>query len=126
MEDLNATMGDFGNDTYDYEDEEAFRQDTPMFTFVVEGVLLTLISVVGCVGNVFAVLGLARNNRAASANSANSARSSWAGTGSFANLLIALAVADFVYLMMGIVIFGLPVLSTWYAENVYVYTLPVW
>ncbi len=58
----------------------------------------------------FAVLGLARNKK----------------NRSFTKLLIALAVADLLYLVMGIVIFGLPVLSSWYKANVYVFVVPVW
>jgi len=40
-------------------------------------------------------------------------------------LLIALAVADFLYLVMSILIFGLKTLSTWYTRHVYVHILPV-
>ena len=84
--------------------------DVPLFTFVVEGVLLLVISLIGSVGNVFSVLGLARNKK----------------TRSFTKLLIALAVFDLLYLVMGIAIFGLPVVSMTYKRNVYVYILPVW
>ena len=35
----------------------------PWFSFLVEGVLLLIISLIGCFGNVFAVLGLAKNKK---------------------------------------------------------------
>ena len=85
-------------------------KDVPLFSYIVEGVLLLTISLVGCFGNVFSVLGLARNKK----------------TRSFTKLLIALAVCDFLYLVMGIMIFGIPTVSPWYKTSVYIYILPVW
>ena len=45
-------------------------------------------------------------------------------TPSFGNLLIVLAVFDFVFLAGEIAIFGLPAVSFWYKQNVYFKILP--
>ena len=47
-------------------------------------------------------------------------------TPSFGNLLIVLAVFDFVFLAGEIAIFGLPAISVWYKQNVYFKILPSW
>ena len=86
-------------------------REVPTFTYVVEGVLLTVISILGLFGNVFSVLGLARNKKS---------------TRSFTKLLIALAVCDLLYLVMSLVIFGIPTLSTYYKKHIYIFVLPVW
>ena len=95
---VNSTDGDFEPKPF------------PWFTFIVEGVLLLIISLIGCVGNVFSVLGLARNKK----------------TRSFTKLLIALAIFDLLYLVMGIAIFGMPALSEWYNQKIYIFIVPVW
>ena len=45
-------------------------------------------------------------------------------TPSFGNLLVVLAVFDFVFLAGEIAIFGLPAVSFWYKQNVYFKILP--
>ena len=101
----------FYNDTANPTETSALGpKDVPLFSYIVEGILLLTISLIGCFGNVFAVLGLARNRM----------------TRSFTKLLIALAVCDFLYLVMGIMIFGIPTVSPWYKKSVYIYILPVW
>ena len=68
----------------------------------------------GCFGNIFSIVGLAMNKRMPliSSQADNSGSSKQiSGHLSFTRLLIALAVADFLYLLFGIAIFGLPVLS---------------
>ena len=39
--------------------------------------------------------------------------------------LAALAAFDFLYLLVTILIFGLPTLSTWYKSNVYPWVVPI-
>ena len=68
----------------------------------------------GCFGNIFSIVGLAMNKRMPliSSQADNSGSSKQInGHLSFTRLLIALAVFDFLYLFIGIAIFGLPVLS---------------
>lgn len=98
------------------------------FTYIVEGILLTVVSLIGCFGNIFSIVGLAMNKRMPLISSQvdNSGSSKQInGHLSFTRLLIALAVFDFLYLFIGIAIFGLPVLSQAYKENVYVIIVPV-
>ena len=45
---------------------------------------------------------------------------------SFTNLLILLSVYDLIHLLIGVAVFVLPELSTWYSINVYPHVLPVW
>lgn len=85
--------------------------EVPMFTFIVEGVLLTVISIIGIFGNIFSVMGLAKNKKS---------------TRSFTKLLIALAICDLIYLVISLIIFGFPTLSEEFKKNIYVFVLPVW
>lgn len=84
--------------------------EVPMFTFIVEGVLLTVISIIGIFGNIFSVMGLAKNKKS---------------TRSFTKLLIALAICDLIYLVISLIIFGFPTLSEEFKKNIYVFVLPV-
>ena len=45
---------------------------------------------------------------------------------SFTNVLSLLAAFDILYLLSGILIFGLPAVSGWYSMNVYAKILPAW
>ena len=45
---------------------------------------------------------------------------------SFTNLLVLLSVYDLIHLLIGIVVFVLPELSTWYSIHVYPHVLPIW
>ena len=45
---------------------------------------------------------------------------------SFTNVLLLLAAFDILYLLSGILIFGLPAVSEWYSMNVYAKILPIW
>ena len=93
-----------------------------LFEFMTEGVLLTAVSVIGCFGNVISAIGLAKD-RGKKSNSNGTANQYKANH--FTGLLIALALFDLLYLVMGVLIFGLPTLSDWYDENVFPKLMPV-
>ena len=103
----------------------------PWFTFFAEGVLLLVVSLIGCAGNIISAVGLARDRgrkRVMSFRSGvqldNQGNSNRANH--FTVLLIALALFDLLYLAMGILIFGLPTLSKAYKDSVFPRLLPVW
>merc|ERR1712223_1980658 len=80
-----------------------------MFTFIIEGVLLSIVSALGVVGNVVAIFILSKPVM----------------KGSFSSLLIGLSIFDMLYLIIGLSIFGLPELSQSYKDQVYIYIMPV-
>ena len=80
-----------------------------------EGVLLSAVSAFGLVGNVMSIIVLTRsmNLRGASGGPG--------GTGgqSFSNLLRGLATFDALFLLVAIMSFGLPKMSTFYVKNIF-------
>ena len=87
-----------------------------LITFYGEGVLLTAVSSFGLVGNVMSIIVLTRSMN--SRSTGNSAASP-AGSQSFSNLLRGLATFDALFLLVAIMSFGLPKMSTFYAKHVF-------
>lgn len=75
-----------------------------LITFVVEGVILTIVSLVGLVGNFMSIFVLIQVKNVQKA---------------FSNLLLGLACFDALFLWVAILAFGLPNLSNWYKETVF-------
>ncbi|TRY73600.1 hypothetical protein TCAL_08729 [Tigriopus californicus] len=75
-----------------------------LITFVVEGVILTIVSSVGLVGNFMSIFVLIQVKNVQKA---------------FSNLLLGLACFDTLFLWVAILAFGLPNLSNWYKETVF-------
>merc|ERR1711879_342433 len=80
-----------------------------IFKSITLGIFMNLISIFGLMGNVVAIIVLSRPSM----------------KGSFSSLLIALSMFDLVYLMIGIAIFGLPVLSMDYKAKIFPFILPI-
>ena len=121
--------------------------DSDVFKFVTEGVILTIISTFGFVGNAMSVNVLTRTatglrqleyfnfSRKYYLKSYKILRlflyilhiwyilfcsGGLSGGSSFSNLLRGLAAFDALFLFSAILLFGLPNISTWYNENVFV------
>ncbi|XP_059087497.1 FMRFamide receptor-like [Tigriopus californicus] len=108
---LNQTLADIDN-LFTLSNDLFFRvsqDNSNMFEFITEGVLLTAVSIFGLVGNIIAIVVLSRPSM----------------KGSFSTLLIGLSSFDLLYLTIAIAIFGLPAVSPSYSRTIYVYILPV-
>jgi hypothetical protein len=84
------------------------------FRFVIEGVLLTAVSIFGLVGNSMSIIVLTRASGVVRQ-----------GGASFSKLLRGLATFDALFLFIAIISFGFPQLSRWYNKNVFLYIMPV-
>ncbi|XP_059079468.1 G-protein coupled receptor daf-37-like [Tigriopus californicus] len=73
-------------------------------TFLVEGVILTIVSTFGLIGNILSIFVLIRVRHIQR---------------SFSNLLLGLACFDALFLLTAILSFGLPNLSEWYNDRVF-------
>ncbi|XP_059087651.1 FMRFamide receptor-like [Tigriopus californicus] len=82
---------------------------TNMFGFITEGILLTSISTFGFIGNAMSVYVLLKGSV----------------KGLFSSLLTNLALFDGLFLIMAILTFGLPTLSSTYKSNVFLKIMPV-
>ncbi|TRY72989.1 hypothetical protein TCAL_08731 [Tigriopus californicus] len=78
--------------------------DEETLTFIVEGVILTIVSTFGLIGNVMSIFVLMRVQNVQK---------------SFSNLLLGLACFDALFLLTAILAFGLPKLSGWYERKVF-------
>ena len=97
-------------------DSEAYINS--LITFYGEGVLLTVVCSFGLVGNVMSIIVLTRSmNSRSGGNSAGP--SSAAGSQSFSNLLRGLATFDALFLLVAIMSFGLPKMSTFYVKHIF-------
>ena len=92
---------DTGNESLHYLEEDA------AFTYITEGVILTLVSCFGLVGNVMSIFVLMRV----------------AVQGSFSNLLCGLACFDALFLLTAILAFGIRNLSPWYEKHLFIYIM---
>ncbi|XP_040568874.1 FMRFamide receptor [Lepeophtheirus salmonis] len=86
-----------------------FEIQETWFTFIVEGILLTSVSIIGVIGNLLSIVLLLRQKMKKN----------------FTNGLIILVIYDLLYLTMAIVIFGMPTISSKYRKKVFGYVLPI-
>ena len=93
------------------------------FTFIVEGVLLTSVAIIGIICNCFAILLIVRSFAEDPSDAESSTYQK--KNREVKRMLIGLAVFDLLYLMMALSIFGLPAVSQGYRNSVYIYILPI-
>ena len=93
------------------------------FTFIVEGLFLSTVAVIGIFCNCFAILLIVRSFSEAPDDAESSTYQK--KNREVKRMLIGLAVFDLLYLMMALSIFGLPALSQGYRNTVYIYILPI-
>ena len=93
------------------------------FTFIVEGVLLTSVAIIGIICNCFAILLIVRSFTEDPSDAESSTYQK--RNREVKRMLIGLAVFDLLYLMMALSIFGLPAISQGYRNSVYIYILPI-
>ena len=93
------------------------------FTFIVEGLFLSTVAVIGIFCNCFAILLIVRSFSEATNDAESSTYQK--KNREVKRMLIGLAVFDLLYLMMALSIFGLPALSQGYRNTVYIYILPI-
>ena len=93
------------------------------FTFIVEGVLLTSVAIIGIICNCFAILLIVRSFTEDPSDAESSTYQK--KNREVKRMLIGLAVFDLLYLMMALSIFGLPAISQGYRNSVYIYILPI-
>ena len=94
-------------------DREAYINS--LITFYGEGVLLTAVSTFGLIGNFMSIIVLTRsmNSRGTSGGPGST------GGHSFSNLLRGLATFDALFLLVAIMSFGLPKMSTFYVKHIF-------
>ncbi len=98
-----------------------------LITFYGEGILLTGVSTFGLVGNVMSIIVLTRSinsrgshsNGAASGGHGTSGATTSVGGNSFPNLLRGLATFDALFLVVAIMSFGLPKMSSFYVKHIF-------
>lgn len=110
--------------------DEATAMEDDHFTYLTEGVLLTIVSTFGIVGNIMSVIVLTRSSSFKTTNSGGgggnlSGVGGGCGSSSFSNLLRGLATSDALFLIMALLAFGLPHLSARYKESLFTYIMPV-
>ena len=93
------------------------------FTFIVEGVLLTSVAIIGIICNCFAILLIVRSFAEDPSDAESSTYQK--KNREVKRMLIGLAVFDLLYLMMALSIFGLPAVSQGYRNSVYIYILHI-
>eukprot|EP00095_Tigriopus_kingsejongensis_P004773 maker-scaffold77_size404793-snap-gene-1.9 protein:Tk04773 transcript:maker-scaffold77_size404793-snap-gene-1.9-mRNA-1 annotation:"GJ13605" len=91
------------------DEEEHSVGDPNHFSFYVEGITLTLVSLFGLFGNGLSIIVLLRPSF----------------RNSFSNLLRGLAFCDALFLIIAILSFGFPKLLDWYAENLFIHMTAV-
>ena len=75
---------------------------------------ISLVSLIGIVGNIFNIGVLIYHRKNSNF------------TPTFFTLLVILSIFDLLYLIIGIGIFGLPAISPWYTDNIYLKIIPTW
>ena len=85
-----------------------------LYFFIETNNLIWSVSIVGVIANIFNICFLVMKRQMLDFSQ------------SFTNVLLLLAAFDILYLLSGILIFGLPAVSGWYSMNVYAKILPTW
>ena len=96
------TIDDLFN--HDYDPELQINNDhvsVDNFVFIVDGIILTLVSIFGVVGTIMAIIVLIKPRLRGNSRDL------------FSKFLTALAVYDTLFLFLALLLFGLPALSVW-------------
>ena len=99
---------------------EVKRDGNFWYTFVVEGIGVCFVSIIGCFCNLLAIYVVVKSFSGAR-NLPDRIRQK---NQDIKSILIALALSDLLFLITEVAIFGLPAISQWYNTFVYPFILP--